>query len=123
SPGIVRLSQQDLKNMPSFMGQHDPVKALQSLPGIGNGGEGNSGLFVRGGTSGQNLTTLNGATIYNPSHLLGFFSVFNPDAMERITLHKSGIQAEYGGRLSSVLAVESSRQVQDSLYAGGGISP
>ena len=121
-PGTLHLSKRDLEKLPSFMGQKDPVKAIQTLPGIGNAGEGNSALLVRGGTAGQNLTIFNGATVYNPSHLLGFFSIFNADAVDNVRLYKSGIPAEYGGRLSSVLEVNSGKRIKDSLTVGANIS-
>ena len=117
SPNVQTLSKKDLDKVPAFLGQRDPLKALQTLPGIGKGGEGNSGFYVRGGTSGQNLTLFNDAVIYNPSHLLGFFSVFNSSAVDNVQLYKSGIPAEYGGRLSSIIEVNSSRKITDSLSA------
>ncbi|MGV3508291.1 MAG: TonB-dependent receptor [Sphingobacteriaceae bacterium] len=122
SPNVQTLTKTDLDKLPAFLGQRDPIKALQTLPGTGKGGEGNSGFYVRGGTSGQNLTLLNDAVIYNPSHLLGFFSVFNNSAVENVNLYKSGIPAEYGGRLSSVIAINSSKAISDSLSIEGDLS-
>lgn len=117
APNAQTLTKADLELLPSFLGQKDPIKALQTLPGTGKGGEGNSGFYVRGGTSGQNLTLFNDATIYNPSHLLGFFSIFNSGAVDNINLYKSGIPAEYGGRLSSIIEVNSSKKIPDSASA------
>lgn len=109
------LKAADLKKAPAFLGVHDLIKTIQTLPGIGNGGEGNAGLFVRGSSSGQNLVLFNRSVVYNPSHLLGFFSVFNSSAVEQLRFYKSGIPAEYGGRLSAVIDIKSNQQVADSL--------
>jgi len=116
------LSQKDINKLPSFLGQQDPLKAIQTLPGSGKGGDGNAGMYIRGGTSGQNLTLLNDAAIYNPSHLLGLFSVFNSSAVSNIKLHKSGIPAEFGGRASSLIEVNSSRKIEDTLSFKADIS-
>ena len=116
------LSQKDINKLPSFLGQQDPLKAIQTMPGSGKGGDGNAGMYIRGGTSGQNLTLLNDAAIYNPSHLLGFFSVFNNSAVSNIKLHKSGIPAEFGGRASSLIEVNSSRKIEDTLSFKADIS-
>ena len=115
APNVQILSKKDLSKVPAFMGQLDAVKALQTLPGTGKGGEGNSGFYVRGGTAGQNLTLFNDAVIYNPSHLLGFFSIFNSSVVDEVKLYKSGIPAEFGGRLSSIIEVNSSKEISDSL--------
>ncbi|WP_256011023.1 TonB-dependent receptor [Desertivirga xinjiangensis] len=122
SPNVQVLSKQDLEKVPGFLGQADPIKALQTLPGTGKGGEGNSGMYVRGGTSGQNLTLFNDAVIYNPSHLMGFFSVFNSAAVDEVKLYKSGIPSEFGGRLSSIIEVSSSKRIVDSLKVEGDVS-
>ena len=122
APNAETLNKKDLEKVPAFMGQQDALKALQTLPGTGKGGEGNSGFYVRGGTAGQNLTLFNDAVIYNPSHLLGFFSVFNSSAVDQVKLYKSGIPAEYGGRLSSIIEVNSSKEITDSLSGSLDIS-
>ncbi len=122
SPNVSTITNDDLEKVPAFMGQRDPIKALQTLPGTGKGGEGNSGFYVRGATSGQNLTIFNDAVIYNPSHLLGFFSVFNSVAVDHINLYKSGIPSEFGGRLSAIIEVNSSRKIADSVSMEGDIS-
>ncbi len=109
------LKRSDLEKVPGFLGSTDLIKTIQTLPGIGNGGEGNSALLVRGGSTGQNLILFNQAVIYNPSHLLGFFSVFNTTSIDEVKFYKSGIPAEYGGRLASILDVHSNSKVIDSL--------
>lgn len=115
SANTQTLSRKDIENVPGFLGQRDPIKAIQTLPGVGKGGEGNSGIYIRGGSSGQNLTLLNDAVIYNSSHLLGLFSVFNSGVADEVKLFKSGIPAQHGGRLSSLIEVNSSKEIADSL--------
>ncbi|MBC3538643.1 TonB-dependent receptor [Rufibacter sp. H-1] len=100
------LSSREAKLLPALFGEVDIIKTLQLKPGIQSGGEGSSGLFVRGGSSDQNLVLLDDALVYNPSHLFGFFSVFNPDAVRGVELYKGGFPAQFGGRLSSVLDVK-----------------
>ncbi len=95
-----------VKDAPSFLGESDLVKTLQLLPGIQAGAEGQAGLFVRGGKGDQNLILLDNVPIYNASHVLGLYSVFNPDAVKEIELYKGGIPSRYGGRLSSVVDVQ-----------------
>ena len=94
-----------IQKIPAFLGEVDVVKSLQLLPGVTTVGEGASGFNVRGGSVGQNLILLDEAPVYNSSHMFGFFSVFNPDAVKDVKLYKGGIPAEYGGRLSSILDV------------------
>ena len=103
--GKVDLPIQTIKKMPAFLGEADVIKAVQLLPGFSSGSEGNSGLYVRGGAADQTLVLLDEATIYNASHLFGFFSVFNTDAIRNVEVYKSGIPAYYGGRLSSIIDV------------------
>jgi outer membrane cobalamin receptor len=86
--GVEKLNIQEIKSLPAFFGERDVLKTLQLLPGIKSAGEGNSGFNVRGGTTDQNLILLDGATVYNASHLMGFFSVFNPDAIKDVTIYK-----------------------------------
>nr|WP_255478758.1 TonB-dependent receptor [Rufibacter sp. XAAS-G3-1] len=100
------LSSREAKLLPALFGEVDIIKTLQLKPGIQSGGEGSSGMFVRGGSSDQNLVLLDDALVYNPSHLFGFFSVFNPDAVRGVELYKGGFPAQFGGRLSSVLDVK-----------------
>ncbi len=103
--GKIDLKIQTIKKMPAFLGEADVIKSVQLLPGFSSGGEGNSGFYVRGGGADQNLVLLDEATIYNASHLFGFFSVFNADAVRNVEVYKSGMPANYGGRLSSVIDV------------------
>lgn len=103
--GEERLTARDMKFIPQLFGEKDPLKAIQLLPGIKSAGEGNSGIYVRGGTADQNLILLDEAVVYNASHLLGFFSTFNADAVKDITVYKGGMPAQYGGRLSSVVDI------------------
>lgn len=103
--GTEKLDIKTMKQIPLALGETDIMKVVLTLPGVQSVGEGTVGLNVRGGAANQNLILLNDAVVYNPSHLFGFFSTFNPDVLKNVELYKSGIQAEYGGRLSSVLDV------------------
>jgi hypothetical protein len=103
--GVEKMAMKEIQNIPVFMGEKDVLKTIQLTPGVKSAGEGNSGFYVRGGAADQNLILLDEATVYNASHLLGFFSVFNSDAIKDVTLYKGGQPAEYGGRLSSVLDI------------------
>src|SRR5688572_19619115 len=94
-----------IKTLPALFGEVDVLKTLQLLPGVQSGGEGSTGLYVRGGSPDQNLILLDGTPVYNASHLFGFFSVFNADALNNVELVKGGFPARYGGRLSSVLDI------------------
>lgn len=96
---------EQIKKLPALLGEVDVLKALQLLPGVQSGGEGQNGLYVRGGSPDQNLVLLDGVPVYNVSHLLGIFSVFNADAIKNVTLTKGGFPARYGGRLSSILEI------------------
>ncbi|AOM77457.1 collagen-binding protein [Pedobacter steynii] len=104
--GLNKINMKDLDNLPVLLGEKDVLKAIQFLPGVKSGGEGNTGFFVRGGAADQNLILLDEATVYNSAHLLGFFSTFNADAIKDVSLYKGGMPAQYGGRLSSVLDVK-----------------
>ncbi len=104
--GLNKINMADLDNVPVLLGEKDVLKTIQLLPGVKAGGEGNTGFFVRGGASDQNLILLDEATVYNSSHLLGFFSTFNADAIKDVSLYKGGMPSQYGGRLSSVLDVK-----------------
>jgi TonB dependent receptor/CarboxypepD_reg-like domain/TonB-dependent Receptor Plug Domain len=103
--GVQKLSVSEIKDVPVIFGEKDILKTIQLLPGVQSGGDGSSGFYVRGGSVDQNLILLDEATVYNPTHLLGFFSTFNSDAIKDVTLYKGAIPAEYGGRLASVLDV------------------
>ncbi len=102
----VSVSLQQVRQMPVLLGEKDVLKALQLLPGVQKGNEGQTGLYVRGGGPDQNLFLLDDAVIYNVSHLFGFFSIFNNDALKRVDLYKGGFPARFGGRISSVVDVQ-----------------
>ncbi|MDP3641554.1 MAG: TonB-dependent receptor [Bacteroidota bacterium] len=110
-----------IKKLPSFMGEVDIIKSITLLPGIQNGGEGSSGLYVRGGGPDENLMILDEAPVYNASHLLGFFSVFNSDAIKDVQVFKGGIPAEYGGKASSVIDIRIKDGNSQQLGMSGGI--
>ena len=103
---VVEIPVQQIKSMPALLGEVDVLKAIQLLPGVQSGGEGSSGFYVRGGGPDQNLILLDGVPVYNASHLFGFFSVFNADAIKNVRLTKGGFPSRYGGRLSSVLEID-----------------
>jgi hypothetical protein len=119
--GVDKISIAEAKLLPAILGEVDILKVLQLKPGVKSGGEGTAGFFVRGGSNDQNLILVEHAPVYNPSHLFGFFSVFNSDAVSNVTLYKSGFPAQYGGRLSSVLDVEMRKGQADSFGVQGGI--
>lgn len=102
---VSEIPMSQLKKVPALFGEVDVLKALQLMPGVKSGGEGQSGIYVRGGGPDQNLILLDGVPVYNASHLFGFFSVFNSDAIKDVKLIKGGFPARYGGRLSSVLDI------------------
>ncbi|MGB0250214.1 MAG: carboxypeptidase-like regulatory domain-containing protein, partial [Flavobacteriales bacterium] len=99
--GTLELRPAEARSIPQLFGERDVIKAIQLMPGVQATSDGGSGFFVRGGGADQNLILLDEAPVYNPSHLLGFFSVFNGDALNNADLYKSGIPARYGGRASS----------------------
>ncbi len=117
----VRLDIKQLEKIPVLFGEKDLLKTIQLLPGVQSGSEGNSGFFVRGGSNDQNLIMLDEAVVYNASHLLGFFSTFNNDAIKDATLYKGNMPAEYGGRLSSVLDVKMKEGNNQNYVVSGGI--
>lgn len=118
---VSKLNVKTVKQMPVVLGEVDIIKSLQMLPGVTNNGEGSSGFHVRGGAADQNLVLLDEAIIYNTSHLLGFFSVFNADAIKDIKLYKGGIPARFGGRTSSVLDVRQKDGNSKNFAMTGGI--
>lgn len=118
---IERLSAKDIKQIPMVLGEADVLKSIQLLPGVSSPSEGSGGFHVRGGSADQNLILLDEAIVYNPSHLFGFFSVFNADALKDATVYKGGIPAKYGGRLSSVLDVRMREGNNKKFTATGGI--
>jgi Outer membrane receptor proteins, mostly Fe transport len=118
--GIERVSSLKMKSIPLLMGEPDILKAVQMMPGVQMVSEGSSGYLVRGGSPDQNLVLFDQATVYNPSHMLGFFSVFNNDAVGNVELYKGDISASHGGRLSSLLQVEG-KDGGDEFGVNGGI--
>ncbi|MEP6930933.1 MAG: TonB-dependent receptor, partial [Flavobacterium sp.] len=116
-----KLSIAAIKKMPVVMGEVDVLKSILLLPGVTNAGEGASGFNVRGGGADQNLILLDEATIFNSSHVFGFFSVFNPDAIKDLKLYKGGIPARYGGRASSVLDIYQKDGSSKDFHMNGGI--
>ena len=119
--GTIKLPMKDLKNIPLIAGESDIIKIAQLLPGVQAGGEGQARMFVRGGDADQNLIILDEAVVYNISHLLGFFSVFNSDAIKDITLLKGPFPANYGGRLSSVLDIRMNEGNMNKFNIAGGV--
>jgi len=117
----TNLQMEAIKKIPALMGEVDVIKAIQMLPGVQTVGEGSSGFYVRGGGVDQNLILLDEAPVYNASHLLGFFSVFNSDAIKDVQLYKGGIPAEYGGRLSSVLDIRMKEGNSKGFHGSGGL--
>jgi hypothetical protein len=103
--GLISITRKDIDRLPYLLGEVDPIRIIQLMPGIQTAGEGSTGFYVRGGALDQNLMMLDHATIYNPSHMFGFFSVFNGSTIRNIDVYKSGIPAYHGGRLSSVTRV------------------
>jgi len=120
-PGVQSLSVQEIKDVPVIFGEKDVLKTIQLLPGVKSGGDGQAGFFVRGGNADQNLILLDGATVYNASHLLGFFSTFNSDAIKDVTLYKGDMPAAYGGRLSSLLDIKMNDGNNKEYKVTGGI--
>ena len=118
---VTKIDMKEIESIPVLFGERDILKTIQLLPGVKSGGEGNAGFFVRGGSSDQNLILLDGAPVYNASHLLGFFSVFNSDAIKDLKLYKGGMPAEYGGRLSSVMDIKMKEGNSKEFAASGGI--
>lgn len=119
--GTIALTTEQIKKLPALMGEVDPLKTIQLLPGVQSAGEGNAGFYVRGGGPDQNLILLDEAPVYNTGHLFGFFSIFNADAIKDVTLIKGGMPANYGGRLSSVLDVTMKDGNNQHFQMEGGI--
>lgn len=119
--GSVNLPIEQIKSVPSFLGEVDLLKVVQMVPGIRNAGEGSAGIYVRGGGADQNLIILDDAVVYNSGHLFGFFSIFNADAIKHVNLLKGGMPAQYGGRLSSVLDITMKDGNNQSFQMDGGI--
>ena len=119
--GVVSVDIKEAKLIPVLFGEQDVLKMIQLLPGVSPNSEGGSGFFVRGGDTDQNLVLLDEAPVYNTSHLLGFFSVFNSDALKDVKLYKGAIPAQFGGRISSVLDIRMKNGNSKSWESSGGI--
>jgi hypothetical protein len=119
--GVDKLNMREVNQLPVLLGERDVLKSIQLLPGIKSAGDGNSGFFVRGGGADQNLILLDEAPVYNASHLLGFFSTFNSDAIKDVTVYKGGMPAQYGGRLSSVVDIKMKDGNDKEYHVDGGV--
>lgn len=119
--GVEKLDIKALRQVPTAFGETDILKVALTLPGVQTVGESSTGLNVRGGSTDQNLILFNDAVIYNPSHLFGFFSAFNPDMLKNVELYKSGVPASHGGRISSVLEITSREGNKKKFVGAGGI--
>ena len=117
----IEIPVSQIKNIPALLGEKDVLKVLQLMPGVQKGSEGNSGIYVRGGGPDQNLIILDDATVYNATHLFGFFSLFNGDALKSVELTKGGFPARYGGRLSSVIELNMKEGNKEALHGEGGV--
>lgn len=118
---VNKLDIKTIEKMPAFLGEVDVIKSIQQLPGVSTVGEGASGFNVRGGNVGQNNVLLDEAQVYNSAHMLGFFSVFNPDAVKDVQLYKGGMAARYGGRIASVLDVRMKEGNVKNFQGQGGV--
>ena len=119
--GVEQMTAMEIRRLPVLMGEVDLLKAIQLLPGVQATGEGGSGFSVRGGSPDQNLILLDNTTLYNPSHLFGFFSTFNGDVVEGLELYKGDMPLKYGGRLSSLLKVDTKTETPSRLNGTGGV--
>lgn len=118
---VISLPMARIRQIPVIFGEVDPIKVIQLMPGVRNNSEGNAGFYVRGGGADQNLVLLDGSIVYNASHLFGFFSIFNPDAVRGVELYKGGFPAKFGGRLSSVLDIQLKEGNTEKLTVSGGV--
>ncbi|MEQ9168641.1 MAG: TonB-dependent receptor [Fulvivirga sp.] len=119
--GVEKIEIKDIQKIPVLFGERDIIKTLTLTPGVKTTGEGSGGMFIRGGNNSQNLVLLDEAIVYNSSHLLGFFSTFNSDAIKDLTLYKGTAPAEYGGRVSSVLDIKMNEGNNQKYDVSGGI--
>jgi hypothetical protein len=119
--GRIMLTKKELETLPYLLGEIDPVRIIQLMPGVHTAGEGNTGFYVRGGAVDQNLMVLDHSIVYNPSHLFGFFSVFNGSTISSLDLYKGGIPAYYGGRLSSITRINTRRGGSEKIKGEAGI--
>lgn len=121
--GFERISTKAMKEIPVVMGEKDVIKVAQMLPGVENAGEGSSGFNVRGGTADQNMFYINKISVYNTSHLFGFFTAFSPDIISDFSLYKNNIPAKYGGRIASIFEISTRQGNKEKFFVQGGISP
>jgi hypothetical protein len=121
--GFDRISTKSMKEIPVVMGEKDILKVAQMLPGVQNAGEGSSGFNVRGGSADQNMFYINKISVYNTSHLFGFFTAFSPDIISDFSLYKNNVPAKYGGRIASIFEINTRQGNKDHFFAQGGISP
>jgi hypothetical protein len=119
--GVERITMQEINKLPVLLGERDIIKAIQLMPGVKSANEGSSGFFVRGGSADQNSILLDNVSVYNASHLLGFFSTFNPDAVRDVTLYKGAMPAQFGERLASVLDVQMKDGDTKGYRVNGGV--
>ncbi|TGE28295.1 TonB-dependent receptor [Hymenobacter metallicola] len=119
--GVEKLDIKTIRQVPTAFGETDILRVVLTLPGVKSVGEGSTGMNVRGGATDQNLILFNDATVYNPAHLFGFFSAFNPDVLKTVELYKSAVPAKYGGRLSSVLDITTRDGNKKKFSGSGGI--
>ncbi|MCL2246918.1 MAG: TonB-dependent receptor [Lentimicrobiaceae bacterium] len=119
--GKMEMKIETIKTIPAFMGEADVIRSIQLLPGIQSGSEGNSGFYVRGGNTDQNLVLLDETPIFNPGHLFGFFFIFNADALKGVDVIKSGMPANYGGRLASIVDVSQKEGNMKNYELDGGV--
>ena len=118
--GATTLTAKEIAKIPAYMGEVDIVRSVMSLPGVSSVGEGSSGFNIRGGLAGQNLILMDGMPIYNPAHLAGFFSTFNPDIVDKVTLYRGGVPANFGGRSSAFLDVKLKEGDVQKITGDGG---
>lgn len=121
--GFERITTKSMKEIPVVMGEKDLLKIAQMLPGVQNVGEGSSGFNVRGGSADQNMFYINNISIYNTSHLFGFFTAFSPDIISDFSLYKNNVPAKFGGRIASIFEINTREGNKNHFYAQGGISP
>jgi hypothetical protein len=121
--GYERISVKSMKEVPVVLGENDVLKIVQLLPGVQNAGEGSAGFNVRGGAADQNMFYINNISIYNTSHLFGFFTSFSPDIVSDFSLYKNNVPAKYGGRIASLFNITTRQGNKNHLFVQGGISP
>ena len=119
--GVQKMEIQEINKLPVLLGERDIIKSIQLMPGVQGAGEGSSGFYVRGGSADQNLILLDDVSLYNASHLMGFFSTFNSEVLRDVTLYKGALPAQYGERLSSILDVQQRIGDSQNYHVAGGI--